>query len=169
MKLLVSQFLKFVHDTVDTILVDEALRQPSALVEDEVDANVVEDVLFQLLVQLFFELLLLGERVLFGTLNLRNRVHFVGSGGPRHVQGRQGGCGGLKVVSHSNGLEWLADFVAYFKVAPSLPGHVDFGLCLRYRLLPKREQISKSRDIFDQPEGQARLPCQIQRLTAQPG
>lgn len=46
LQLLVSQLFELVHDTVDSILVDESLSETKAFVEDEVDVHIVEDVLF---------------------------------------------------------------------------------------------------------------------------
>ena len=57
LKLLECQLLELVHDTVEAVLVNQASGQARALVEDEVDIDVVEDVLLQFLVQLFLPLL----------------------------------------------------------------------------------------------------------------
>jgi len=46
LQLLVSQLFELVHDTVDSILVDESLSETKAFVEDKVDVHIVEDVLF---------------------------------------------------------------------------------------------------------------------------
>ena len=139
MKLLVCELFQLIHDAEDAVWVYQSTRQASALVEDEVDVHVVEDVLLQFRVQLLLHFVLLRYRIELRQAHLRHVSHAiidVCRGRTGHIQDRK--CGLLlwfEVVGHSDDFDRFAGQIersAIVLVLPvasgrtAFPGHVYF-------------------------------------------